>query len=89
MEGLTEQRIGSVPKSLDTYGILKLKLQITGFQTILKLIENNFNNLLFGYNYGCSQIGRNNSQDSSGSIMMLKNLGELVDCIVGVYGSFS
>merc|ERR1711895_83352 len=46
MEGLAEQKIRLVSESLEAAGILKMRLQTTGFQTILKLIENNLNNLL-------------------------------------------
>ena len=80
-----------------------MRLHTIGFQTILKLIENDLNNLPFGYSYGHSQvnspmlklifpnllrIGRNNSQASDGSITMPKNPGKLMDKIVGAYESF-
>ena len=104
MEGLAEYNIRSVAKSLEADGILRMKLHTTGFQTILKLIKNGLDNLLFGYSCGCSQvnspvlklifpnllrIGRNNSQASNGPITMLKSSGKLMDCIIGIYGCFS
>ena len=56
MEGLAEHNIRSVAKSLEADGILRMKLHTTGFQTILKLIKNNLDKLLFGYSCGCSQV---------------------------------
>ena len=88
---------------MEAAGILKIRLHATGFQTILKLIENDFNNLPFGYSYGHSQenspmlklifpnllrIGRNNNRALDGLITMPKNSGELMDKIVGAYESF-
>merc|ERR1712115_354329 len=101
---LAEQKVRSVSKSQEADGILKIKLYIAGFQTILELIGNNFNNLLFDYSYGCSQvnpsmmkliflnllrIGRNNCLASDGPITMLKNPGMLLDLIAGLYRSYS
>ena len=80
-----------------------MRLHATGLQTVLKLIENDLNNLPFGYSYGRSQenspmlklifpnllrIGRNNTQALDGPITMPKNPGELMDKIVGTYESF-
>merc|ERR1711867_341391 len=47
LEGLAKQKIRSVFESREVAGILKMRSQTTGFQTILKLIENDFNNILF------------------------------------------
>ena len=52
MNGLAERKIRSVSESLEAAGILKMRLHATGFQTVLKLIENDLNNLPFGYSYG-------------------------------------
>ena len=54
MNGLAERKIRSVSESLEAAGILKMRLHATGFQTVLKLIENDLNNLPFGYSYGRS-----------------------------------
>merc|ERR1711867_190294 len=103
MNGLAERKIGSVSESLKATGILKMRLHATGFQTVLKLIKNDLNNLPFGYSYGRSQenspmlklifpnllrIGRNNTRALDGPITMPKNPGQLMDKIIGAYESF-
>lgn len=103
MNGLAEQKIRSVSECLEAAGILKMRLHTTGFQTVLKLIENDLNNLPFGYSYGRSQenspmlklifpnllrIERNNTQALDRLITMPKNPGELMDKIVGASEGF-
>merc|ERR1711867_310943 len=103
MNGLAERKIKSVSESLEAAGNLKMRLHATGFQTVLKLIENDLNNLPFGYSYGRSQenspmlklifqnllrIRRNNIRALNGPLTISRSPGELMDGIVGAYGSF-
>ena len=98
MEGLAEQKIRSVSKSLEAEGILKIRLHATEFLTILKMIENDFYNLPFGYSYGRSlenspilrlifpnllRVGRGNSRAMDGPLTMLRSSGELMDRVGG------
>ena len=55
MNRLAEQKTRSVSKSLEAAGILEMRLHANGFLTVLKLIESNLSNLLFGHSYRCSQ----------------------------------
>ena len=50
--GLVERKIRSIQECLDQSGFSKLKYHATGLQTVLKLIENDLNNLSLGYSYG-------------------------------------
>ena len=47
-----ERRIRSIEENMEKAGIFKLKLHATGLQTVLKLIENQMNNLPLGYIFG-------------------------------------
>ena len=103
INGLAERKIRPVSESLEAADFLKMRLHANGFQTVLKLIENDLNNLLFGYSYGRSQenssmlrlvfpnllrIGRGDNRALDGPITMPMDPGELMDGIVGAYESF-
>ena len=51
--GHVEHVIRSIQESLADCSVQKLKLTATGLQTILKLVENTYNNVPLGLSYGC------------------------------------
>ena len=53
--GLVERRIRSVQDCLTRMNADKLRLHATGFQTLLKLIENEINGLPMAFSYGRNQ----------------------------------
>ena len=50
--GLTERKIRSIQEAFEKMDLKKHRLHATGLQTVLKLIENDFNNTPLGYSYG-------------------------------------
>ena len=71
----------------------KMRLHATGYQTLMKLIENDLNNLPFGYCYGRKsdnspllrlvfpnmlRVGRNNNRALDGPVKLPKNPGDLI-----------
>ena len=100
--GQVERRIRTVKESLREAGINKEKFHATGLQTLLKLVENQINNMPLGYSYGNDQdntellkmispnmlrLGRNNSRALDGP-MRLPRGGELLDRVREVYESW-
>ena len=101
--GLAEKKIHSVQECLQRMEIEKMRLHATGYQTLMKLIENDLNNLPFGYCYGRKsdnspllklvfpnllRIGRNNSRALDGPIKIPKNPGDLVKRVNEAYSTF-
>ena len=81
----------------------KMRLHATGYQTLFKLIENDLNNLPFGFTYGRNsdnspllklifpnllRIGRNNNRALEGPIKLPKNPGALVQKVEESYKVF-
>ena len=79
--GQVERRIRTVQESLTEAGLQSKRLHATGLQTMLKMTENQLNNLPLGYSYGRDQdntpllkmltpnmlhIGRNNERELDG-----------------------
>jgi hypothetical protein len=52
MHGQVERTIRSIQESLNDCGIKKLRLHATSLQTLLKLVENTYNNAPLGYSHG-------------------------------------
>ena len=50
--GQVERTIRSIQESLNDCGIKKLRLHATSLQTLLKLVENTYNNAPLGYRHG-------------------------------------
>ena len=101
---LAERKVRTVSESLESDGILKIKLYVTGFQFVLNLIECNLYNFPFGHSYGLSlenspilrliflnlsRLGRGNSLALDGTLTMPRSSGKLVDKIAGAHESFS
>ena len=55
VHGHVERVIKSVQEMLEDSGVKTKRLTATGLQTLLKLIENNYNSLPLGYSYDRSQ----------------------------------
>ena len=101
--GLVERKIRTVQECLEESQFAKMKYHATGLQTVLKLVENDINNLPLGYAYGRDgdnspllrlifpnmlKIGRLNSRALDGPVRMPKNPGELMEKIEKGYSAF-
>ena len=97
--GQVERRIRTIQESLAESGIQNKRLHATGLQTLMKLTENQLNNLPLGYSYGRDQdntpllkmltpnmlrVGRNNVRALDGP-MRLPEGGELLDKVQEAY----
>ena len=101
--GLVERKIRSVQDCLEKMDVANMRLHATGLQTILKLVENDLNNLPFGYSYSRDsdnspllrlifpnmlKIGRLNTRALDGPVRMPAGPGELMEKIEKCYSSF-
>ena len=101
--GSVERKIRSVQECLDKMDIPNMRLHATGLQTVLKLIENDVNNLPLGYSYGRDsdnspllklifpnmlKMGRLNTRALDGPIRMPASPGELMEKIENAYAAF-
>ena len=97
--GQVERRIRTVQESLSEAGLESKRLHATGLQTLMKLVENQLNNLPLGYSYGREQdntpllrmltpnmlrMGRNNDRALEGPLRLPAG-GELLDRVQGFY----
>ena len=88
---------------MEKAGIFKLKLHATGLQTVLKLIENEMNNLPLGYMFGrdsdnspllkmiCPnflRVGRINNRSLDGPITLPSGPGEMMEKVEKAYVAF-
>ena len=103
MHGHVERRIRTVQDSLAEAGLQNKRLHATGLQTLLKLVENQLNNLPLGYTYGRDQdntpllkmispnmcrVGRNNERALDGPMRMPACGGELLREVQKMYNSW-
>ena len=101
--GLCERKIQSIQDCLKRMEVDKMRLHATGYQTLMKLIENDVNNLPFGFTYGrhsdnspllklvfpnLLRIGRNNHRALDGPVCVPKNPEELMKKIEKAYEVF-
>ena len=101
--GQVERKIRSIKDSLKEAGFQNKRLHATGFQTLLKLIENQLNNFPLGYVYGRDQdnnpllkmitpnmlrVGRSNERALDGPMRMPKGDGELLKEVEKTYNSW-
>ena len=101
--GGVERRIKSVQDCLEKIDVANMRLHATGLQTLLKLIENDLNNLPLGYSYSRDsdnspllklifpnmlKIGRLNTRAMDGPIRMPASPGELMEKIDKGYSAF-
>ena len=100
---LCERKILVVQEILQRMEVDKMRLHATGYQTLMKLIENEVNNLPFGFTYGrhsdnspllklfypnLLRLGRNNQRSLAGPIKLPKNPGELMKKIEKAFNIF-
>ena len=100
VHGQVERSIRSIREALSVSGADKKVLHATGLQTLMKLIENQLNNLPLGYAFGrdCDNSsslkivtpsmlrhGRNNSRSLDGPIKLADNLGKLMERVDETY----
>ena len=101
--GGVERKIKTVQDCLEKIDVANLRLHATGLQTLLKLIENDLNNLPLGYSYNRDsdnspllklifpnmlKIGRLNTRAMDGPIRMPAGPGEMMKKIEKGYSSF-
>ena len=100
VHGHVERVIRSVQELLEEGGIKQQRLHATGFQTLLKLVENDYNSLPIGYSYDRSlsntpllkiitpnffKLGRNNNRALESPIEVPNNGGELLQKVNDTY----
>ena len=100
VHGHVERVIKSVQELLEEGGVKTQRLHATGYQTLLKLVENNFNSLPIGYSYDRSlsntpllkvitpnffKLGRNNDRAMEGPIELPHNGAELIEKVNETY----
>ena len=98
--GHVERVIKSVQQLLEDGGVKQKRLHATGYQTLLKLVENDYNSLPIGYSYDKSQsntpllkiitpnffkLGRNNDRAMEGPVELPHNGAELVEKVSETY----
>ena len=98
--GHVERIIKSIQEMLDSSGVKTKRLHATGLQTLLKLVENNYNSLPLGFRYDRSitntpllkiitpnffKMGRNNNRALEGPVRMPGGGGELLKNVNEVY----
>ena len=98
--GQVERKIRSIQDSMAEVGFENMRLHATGLQTLLKLIENQLNNLPIGYTYGRDQdnnpllkmltpnmmrVGRSNHRALDGPMRMPQGDGELLKEVEKIY----
>ena len=101
--GLVERKIKSVQECLERSEVQKMRLHATGYQTLMKLIENDLNNLPFGYSFGryskntpmmklifpnMLRCGRSNKRSLDGPVKMPSSPGDLMRKIQQGYETF-
>ena len=100
VHGHVERVIKSIQDLLEDGGLKQQRLHATGLQTLLKLVENNYNSLPIGYSYdrSCSntpllkiislnffRFGRNNDRALEGPVTLPNHGGELIERVNEVY----
>ena len=101
--GAVERRIRTIEELMEKAGIFKLKVSATGLQTVMKLIENEVNNVPLGYMYGRDsdnspllklifpnmlRTGRINVRSLNGPIRLPKGPQEMMKKIEDAYDVF-
>ena len=101
--GHVERVIRSLQESLSDCGLRKKILHATGLQTLVKLVESQYNNLPLGYHYGRAadntpllriltpnmlRIGRVNKRSLDGPIMLPQGRMELLTKVEETYSAW-
>ena len=100
MHGQVERRIRTVQESLEEAGLKQKSLHATGLQTMLKLVENQINNLPIGYSFGRDQdntsllkmltpnmmrVGRSNERSLNGPMKLVNAPSDLLKQVQDTY----
>ena len=103
MHGLAEAKIFAVQECLTRLKIENMRLHATGYQTFLKLVENEMNSLPIGVTYGRARdnspllqliypnllrLGRNNQRSLDGTIKLPHHPGELLKKVEDGFAMF-
>ena len=103
MHGTVEGTIRTIQESMEECGISKKILHATGLQTLLKIIENQYNNIPLGYHHHQDQdntpllkllspnmlrVGRINSRSLDGPIRLPANRQEQLRAVEEVYDAW-
>ena len=98
--GQVERTIRSIQESLNDCGIKKLRLHATSLQTLLKLVENTYNNAPLGYRHGrdadngpvlktispnMMRMGHNNERALDGNMRLPVGGYEMVEKVEKMY----
>ena len=101
--GAVERRIRSVQECLERCDVANMRLHATGYQTFIKLAENDINNLPMGYAFerdtdnspilklifpNMLKIGRINRRALDGPVRLPKGPGELMKRVEKAYTAF-
>ena len=100
--GQVERAIQSIQDCLQRMEVDKMRLHATGYQSLMKIIENDLNNLPIGYSYKQSgnsptlqlifpnllKLGRNNNRSLDGPIKLPKSTNDLLAKINRAYEVF-
>ena len=103
MHGTVERIIRSIQESMEECNFKKLILHATSLQTVLKVIENQYNNLPLGYHYHQDQdntpllkiltpnmlrVGRINSRSLDGPVRLPDKYREQLEAVEQAYDSW-
>ena len=103
MHGLVERRIKTVEECLKAAKMFEERLHATGVQTVAKLIENELNNLPFGFSYGRDvdnspllrlltpnllKLGRLHSRALVGPVRLPSGPGDLMKRVEDAFDAF-
>ena len=103
MNGQVERRIRTIQESLEEAGLKQKVLHATGLQTMLKLVENQLNNLPIGYSFGRDadntsllkmltpnmlRVGRSNERSLNGPMMLPGSPSDLLKRVQETYDTW-
>ena len=103
MHGTVERIIRTIQESMDECGLKQKILHATGLQTLLKIIENQYNNIPLGYHYHQDQdntpllklltpnmlrVGRINSRSLDGPVRLPADRKEQLEAVEEVYDAW-
>ena len=103
MHGTVEGTIRTIQESMDEIGLSKKILHATGLQTLLKIIENQYNNIPLGYHYHQDQdntpllklltpnmlrVGRINSRSLDGPVRLPVDRQQQLRAVEDVYDAW-
>ena len=103
MHGQVERRIRAIQESLNECGLKNMRLHATSLQTLMKLVENQLNNLPLGFSFGRDQdntpllkmlspnmlrVGRSNERALDGPMRLPNSASEMLNQVKKIYDSW-